>query len=379
MHLIDKKLIETMMTQRFQTEIEILNLVHYEVDNSSSILTTLNESLQNLSVGHYGIEVTYLLKGIRHSQKMILKVKTHGSKTSEMLSSLAQLSSPELGQVYSSYSSYMGFENSHLKELLIYDNVDHGILPEIFGIFKSEEDSSFMILMEDLTGNANLNSVMRPEIWTMEQLKSSMGDLASWHNSALQMMEKFDLDYWENDKPNLNYYDRIGPVLVQLLNNIEKSDLITSEQYNQLNTDLESLPDYAAFLEEQQKTIIHNDCNLRNACLKNDSLILYDWELVTIQVPHYDLAEFICFAVDPEKSNAIEIMVKTYYQRQAALEQSYQGFDRFIKTLKAAAAIFALHRLGLYAMAHKVTPYPYLKRVYQTYFSLKHYCESVLA
>lgn len=73
------------------------------------------------------------------------------------------------------------------------------------------------------------------------------------------------------------------------------------------------------------QTMIHNDCNPRNMCLRfpksipfdfcGDSneklqkctlpysdcriLCLYDWELATIDVPQRDIAEFLSFVLQP--------------------------------------------------------------------------------
>jgi len=60
------------------------------------------------------------------------------------------------------------------------------------------------------------------------------------------------------------------------------------------------------------KTLIHNDCNPQNICIRKaipgdsdeDSrrMCIYDWELARIDVPQHDLAEFLAFVLPPEYS-----------------------------------------------------------------------------
>ena len=54
-------------------------------------------------------------------------------------------------------------------------------------------------------------------------------------------------------------------------------------------------------LESQTSTLIHNDFNPRNVCLRQTgagfTLCAYDWELATVGAPQRDLAEFLCFVL----------------------------------------------------------------------------------
>ena len=64
------------------------------------------------------------------------------------------------------------------------------------------------------------------------------------------------------------------------------------------------------------QTLIHNDCNPRNICIRKTTSIqgtggshddprrmcIYDWELARIDVPQHDLAEFLAFVLQPDTS-----------------------------------------------------------------------------
>ena len=74
-------------------------------------------------------------------------------------------------------------------------------------------------------------------------------------------------------------------------------------------------------------TLIHNDCNPRNICIrKADStqgsggshddprrMCIYDWELARIDVPQHDLAEFLAFVLQPDTSLHKRMELIEYY------------------------------------------------------------------
>ena len=91
------------------------------------------------------------------------------------------------------------------------------------------------------------------------------------------------------------------------------------------------------------QTLIHNDCNPRNICIRKAAsstqgtteshddprrMCIYDWELARIDVPQHDLAEFLAFVVQPETSLYKRMELIEYYI--AMLEQfSKQKFNHW--------------------------------------------------
>ena len=70
-------------------------------------------------------------------------------------------------------------------------------------------------------------------------------------------------------------------------------------------------------------TLIHNDCNPRNICLRKSIVqgeskkcrtCLYDWELATIDVPQRDLAEFLAFVLMPSSSHKTTLELIEFYK-----------------------------------------------------------------
>lgn len=100
-------------------------------------------------------------------------------------------------------------------------------------------------------------------------------------------------------------------------------------------------------------TLIHNDCNPRNICLRKDSkepsketapqMCLYDWELATIDVPQRDLAEFLTFTLSPAETSSTRLELMNYYR--CHLEQ-YSGveypMDRYRLQLEITCLVHVL-------------------------------------
>lgn len=81
-------------------------------------------------------------------------------------------------------------------------------------------------------------------------------------------------------------------------------------------------------------TLIHNDCNPRNMCLRKPSapagadrysssscrLCLYDWELATLDTPQRDVIEFLAFTFKP--STPIDVWLDAVHFYRSCLEKS---------------------------------------------------------
>jgi hypothetical protein len=64
-----------------------------------------------------------------------------------------------------------------------------------------------------------------------------------------------------------------------------------------------------------------------------------------------------------------ETIISSFYRQELSKQTGqYTDAEVFIKELKFAAYDFALHRVGMYMMAHTVSPYPFLPRVVNSLF-----------
>ena len=133
-----------------------------------------------------------------------------------------------------------------------------------------------------------------------------------------------------------------------------------------------SLNAWWANKESMPHTLIHNDFNPRNICLRptDDGPVLcaYDWELATLGLPQHDLAELLIFTLP---NDVDEATVDHYIEfHRVALEQAV-GAPIDPKAWQAGftAALFDLgiNRLALYIMAHTFRHYSFMERVVGTW------------
>ena len=357
-----------------EAEIRVLELRSLPIDNSASILSVLTAGRSERPLGHFGLQVSYEKNGEVLSRNMVLKVKPHGREIVEMLNALAGACGEKLAPVYEQFKWLTGFQHTHRRELEIYGRLPAPLQPQIFGLHADEENEAYYILMEYLQEVDLMNSSMEPHKWTDTHIKEALKEMAVWHASQLEKETDLDKMYW-NDAPSPAYMQELRPLWEALLENASRNfpELYTPERKARLQQAIDTLPAYWQELEKMPKTLVHNDCNPRNICFKRTgtdvgAFCLYDWELATWHVPQYDVVELLSFVLDADKYSLREEYLEYYRQQLDQLTGKFNDMAAFRRGAELAAFDFGLHRLGMYMMAHTVSPYPFLPRVVNSYF-----------
>jgi thiamine kinase-like enzyme len=366
---LEKQFLEKIMQDFMpQQSIEIEEVEIFEVDNSASILVALTAQESEAMIGHFGVKITYSSMGMKKKQKMVLKVKPHSREIVAMLNNLAQICGGELAEIYAKYQNQTGFLHTHQREQEIYQKMPSSLMPTIFGLYTDEEKNLFVILMEYLEEVTLLNAVMQPQIFTETHIFSTIRQLAQWHHSV--ELEKLNPNYW-TDTPSKAYMQDLEPLWKALLEHAHKHfpELYTEKRTKFLRKAIEDIPKDWELIDNYPKTLIHNDCNPRNMCFKGSEPCLYDWELASIHAPQYDIVEFLCFTLNRERHHLRDEFVAYYYQEISSLDKRFQDRALFLEVLRVTALHFGLHRLGMYMMAHTVSPYPFLPFVVDNYFA----------
>ena len=214
---------------------------------------------------------------------------------------------------------------------------------------------------------------MAPEDWTDAHICAALEQLAAWHACHLVAQTPKPLGLW-NDLHTSAYMQQLTPLWEALLTNTSRfPELYSAGRVQELRQAIEQIPTYWASLELLPKTLVHNDFNPRNTCFKTIGntlqLCAYDWELATYHIPQYDVVEFLSFVLDEDRYSLRLKYLEHYRQALNALTGTYADADEFRVGAGYAALDFGLHRLGMYLMAHTVSPYPFLPRVVNSYFN----------
>ncbi|SNC59428.1 Phosphotransferase enzyme family protein [Hymenobacter gelipurpurascens] len=356
-------------------ELRVLHVRPFAVDNSASILAVLTAGHAARPVGHFGVEITWSSAGHTHSRRLVLKLKPPGAEVAAMLASLAQATGEPLASRYPAYTFRTGFADTHGRELAVYEqHAGHPLLPEIWGLYADEEHGVYVVLMEFLEEVELLDSVMHPERWTDAHLRAALTQLATWHAGHLHTPARLPaLANGECAGPA--YLLEQKPLWHALLDSAATHfpELYSASRVGHLRQALADLPQHAATLAAEPHTLIHNDLNPRNTCFRRTpagelQFVAYDWELATYHVPHYDVAELLCFVLDTDRYALRGTYLEYYRQQLHQLTGAYPDAEAFRHTFGVAALNFGLHRLGMYLMAHAVSPYPFLPRVVNSFF-----------
>lgn len=354
-------------------KIIVQSVEQFDVDNSASILVALTTGRTEAKIGHFGIKVSSEEDGIVMVRNMVMKIKPHGNEIVEMLNSLAKACGGKLGEVYNEFKSLTGFQHTHEKEQEIYKQLAPTFTPEIFGLLTDHKNEVYVILMEYLEDVELLNSVMKPEQWSDEFIKEGLRKMAEWHASMTNNINKLDANLWK-DAPSLSYMKSLTPLFQALLDNAATHfpALYIEDRVQILQDAIDTIPERWQVLEVVPKTLVHNDFNPRNSCFKNvndkKQFCLYDWELATFHIPQYDVVEFLCFVLDEDRYELRNNYIEFYRQQLITLTRQHTNVEEFNHHLTLAAYDFALHRVGMYMMAHTVSPYPFLPRVVNSLF-----------
>ncbi|WP_345119711.1 aminoglycoside phosphotransferase family protein [Hymenobacter antarcticus] len=351
-------------------QIRVLAVAPLALDSSASILTALTAGQTDAAIGHFGLAVTLEADGRRQTQRLVLKVKPPGREISAMLASLAQACGEPLATVYPQFAARTGFHHTHRRELAAYQLPIAGLMPTIWGVYADDARQAYCVLMEYLDDVTLLNSVMAPEAWTDAHIRAALTQLAAWHAAHLTPSPPHGFD----DQPSLAHMRQLAPLWEALLANAAAHfpDLYTAARQRTLRTAIAQIPAYWAVLETMPRTLIHNDLNPRNTCFKTSPdglrLCAYDWELATWHVPQYDVVELLSFVLGPDRYGLRLGYLEHYRQVLHGLTGHYADAAAFRAGAGYAALDFGLHRLGMYLMAHSVSPYPFLPRVVDSYF-----------
>jgi hypothetical protein len=372
-----------MNTRNPEQQVRVIRCEPFSVDSSASILATLTAAgIAETTIGHFGVAVTYEQGGNVYARRMVLKVKPHGDAIVGMLAGLAQACGSPLSDVYPAYQKRSGFQHTHRQELEVYGTLSSSLFPEIFGLYEDSEKEQFLILMECLEEVTLLNSVMQPGIWTDAHIREALEQIAQWH--ALHLGHPLPLDAaTQADAPGKEYMQTLTPLWKALLQNAAagSKELYTETRVAKMQALIEAISEYWLALDAMPKTLIHNDLNPRNTCFKTvagkRSFCVYDWELSTEHVPQYDVVELLAFVLDADRYHLRPEYFEFYRRALAQHTNVYADNTLFYAALKGAAYDFGLHRLGMYMMAHRIGPYPFLPRVVDSYFNTLEQLEGV--
>lgn len=367
--------LQTLLRQHAPTTAAEVRAVRpWALDSSTSILSTLTAGCTAQPIGLFGLEVALREAGQPwRTQRMVLKAKPHARAICQMLTGLAQACGGLVAEVYPAFEYVTGFGATHRRELAVYAAppcAEAALLPRVWATHADEATGSYLVLLEDLSHHALLNSVLTPARWTDAHLRAALRQLAAWHAHHLVPVGTAPPEAAPATWPQL------APLWVALLDHAGRHfpELYPAARRQLLAQAIGEAAANWATLQALPKTLVHNDLNPRNTCFRPGpggglQLVAYDWELATYHVPQYDVVELLSFVLGPDRYHLRAGYFEYYRQQLHARTGRFADQAAFAEGTRLATLEFGLHRLGLYLMAHTLSPYPFLPRVVESFFA----------
>lgn len=180
----------------------------------------------------------------------------------------------------------LGFDHSHFREIVFYQNIDDSLkkyLVEIYGSCRDDSKNLYVIAMRELQNSFPLS---RDVIY---RIMDAITDFHAFYYNDHSSVERLQLNEYTTKDYILN-----KPLLRIVFHGLDESNrrLFSENNYSKLTNFLENIDEFHSRLA-CHSTLTHNDFSPRNIFWDEESVHIYDWELACYQNPEHDLVEFI--------------------------------------------------------------------------------------
>jgi thioester reductase-like protein len=315
--------------------------------------------------------------------QVFIKLKARDSEVIAVGEALAGLVDPTLGDAYRKHAGRAGFAGSHLREIAIYRQTDTRVtrhLPRVLGTLCEESASTWMAVLEDVSAAAVVDSADRPDLWGQAEIGAAIDGLAALHAVWLGRDHDLRRMRWIGHVPGTESMTNMTDLWSALAAHAAPHFCgWTEPDIAQIHQRLvDEVRSWWPALEQSPRTLIHNDFNPRNICLRRSpsgagdrrgelQLCAYDWELATLGAPQRDLAEFLCFVL----TDASACDAASWIERHRLSLERQAGTlidpDLWRRGFSSALYDLLINRLATYAVVHRVRRQSFLPRVVATW------------
>ena len=313
----------------------------------------------------------------RSELQIVVKIKPRDRDAIAVGQALADVCDARIGKAYARWSDRMGLTGADRREAAIYTQRDHRFVvhaPAVLGVRNDQASELTTIVLERLTNTGLSGSVDRPELWNPAAIDTAIRGLAALHSLWFDRTSTLAAQPWIGHIPSAVSVSEMSDFWNASASHARSRFLTWAGESMAPIQDrlLESVADWWTAIDEGPRTLIHNDFNPRNICLRNDPdgprLVAYDWELATIGAPQHDLAELLCFVLT-ERSSRND--VHAWIERHRQLLESATGaeIDRrmWINGFRASLYDLMLNRLPMYCLIDRARRQRFLPRVVRTW------------
>lgn len=313
----------------------------------------------------------------------VLKLRSTNSEQDAATLAVANLCSPRLGAAFADHLHHLPYRNGLAREIAIAASSDSRLLrfmPRSIAVIPSGEDAHGGFLEEYLDEVDLIDSADATEHWRGEHIEAAVRALGQIHSVWYRREDEL------LQRPWLALGAKSVPAMPSLWRELAdfsaaRFSLALGENSKALQHGLiDNLDDWWPQWMSMPRSLIHNDFNPRNLAFRRSPqgpvLCAYDWELATIGLPQYDLAELLCFVL-PDANPPQDAQHWIDLHRRCLEEATGQliSAKEWQKGFALALRHYMMSRLPLYAMIDRFKPQPFLSRVVTNWLRLHQWAE----
>jgi hydroxymethylglutaryl-CoA reductase (NADPH) len=350
----------------------------------SSIITELTARKLDKFVGFLPLSLGYHSEGNTPDQSslnVVVKVKPLDKEVILMANSMAGMCGTGLRETHECWKHKTGLADCHLRELAIYNQTDPRLvrhIPAIYQTWQNSDREAYVIVMEQLDDVLLMDTADDVSGWGATHIDAALEGIAKVHSIWYGHTEELESEPWIGSVPTAVSMVEMSDLWQQLGFHAaqEFPEWIIGRDVEWHRRLVRRLGRWWSEIDSMPKTLIHNDFNPRNICLRESDdaqdsfgyrLCAYDWELATIHLPQHDLAELLCFVLTPDTPKSV-VDHHVEVHRRALEKASSQAIDaeQWRRGFNLSLCDLAVNRFMLYLVAHTFRHYPFMQRISRT-------------
>jgi hypothetical protein len=307
----------------------------------------------------------------------VLKIKPHAAEAIAVGEALAALCNEPLGDAYGTWGAALGARHGHVREIALYRDADpvfRSLLPRLVAT-RSDADAGIWALLMERVDGLLIDAVDRPADWR-PHVNAVIDDLALLHSRWFHRVDDLRSQPWMDSVRSTADVVHMAPLWRALA---EHAGPTLGASLGRVQHHLiDRIAAWRPYADAVPQTLIHNDFNPRNICLRRDGrqprLCAFDWELATVGAPTRDLAELLCFVADATDPGVIHRWIDRHRLAIEHLTDISIDPERWNSAFVAGLCELLIDRLAVYALVHRIKPQAFLPRVLTTWTQLFEIC-----
>ncbi len=311
---------------------------------------------------------------------LLIKAKPVDTLMNQIISEVAAIADPQLGQALAEFPQALGLIGSHVRELSLYSAPDARLsayMPRCYGTAVDSRRGIWSVAIEHLADIELIDDTENAARWPAEYRETAIRDAAQihavWYGREAELLQQ----PWLAPEITAELATRQSPLWHAMFK-------FAAPYFAQWAGDeilswpplfIESIGSWWDELSKLDRTLIHNDFNPRNLAFRRSQqglqICAFDWELARIGAPQRDLAELLCFVFAKESGHKdLQHLISLHQKELSKLSNVCIAPDTWMRGFVLSMQQLMVERLPFYALVHRFKPQTFLPRVLKNWLRI---------